>query len=124
MFSAIGLDRSSVYITNVLFWRPPGNRSPTDLERAQCHPFVLRHIELVLPKILVLLGGVAASTLLGTTEGVTKIRGRWLTCRVGEREFRTLVSLHPAYLLRNARSKRLAWHDMLMLQEFLEKNAD
>ena len=77
MMAAIGLDRTSFYITNVCLWRPPGNRKPTDLELAAQKPFVERHIELVAPKVLVLVGAAAAQGLLGTTEGITRLRGRW-----------------------------------------------
>src|SRR5688572_28900478 len=81
MMAAIGLDRTSFYITNVCFWRPPGNRKPTDLELAAQKPFVERHIELVAPKVLVLVGAAAAQGLLGTTEGITRLRGRWFQYR-------------------------------------------
>src|SRR3954471_8602535 len=77
MMAAIGYDRTTFYITNVCFWRPPGNRKPTEAELAAQQPFVLRHIELVRPKVLVLVGGSSAQMLLGTTEGITRLRGRW-----------------------------------------------
>ncbi len=124
MLAAIGLDRTSVYISNILFWRPPGNRSPTDAEIAACLPFAERHIALVNPKALVLLGGVAAKSLLRTSEGITKMRGRWTgyTPHLGlqaEASFRCLPTLHPAYLLRQPAAKRQAWQDFLLLKEFL-----
>jgi uracil-DNA glycosylase len=125
MLKAVGLDRTSVYISNILPWRPPGNRSPTPGEMAMCLPFIRRHIALVAPEILVFLGGTAAKTLLNTTQGVTRLRGRWIDCPLdGEGKIiPALPMLHPAYLLRNPASKKEAWRDMLLLAERLAKNA-
>ena len=119
MLGSIGLDRTTTYISNVIFWRPPGNRSPTDAELAACLPFVERHIALVKPKILVLLGGVAAKTILRTKDGITRIRGRWVDYRpVGENSGDVIPCLpvyHPSYLLRQPAAKRQAWNDLLLL---------
>jgi uracil-DNA glycosylase len=119
MLAGVGLDRTSTYISNVIFWRPPGNRSPTDAEVAACLPFVERHIALVKPQILVLLGGVAAKTILRTKDGITRIRGRWVDYRppggnAGE-VIPCLPIYHPAYLLRQPAAKRQAWNDMQSL---------
>jgi len=127
MLAGIGLDRSNVYISNILFWRPPGNRSPTDAEIAACMPFAERHIALVKPKILIPLGGVATKSLLRTREGITRIRGRWTgyTPHIGhqeEAECRCLPTLHPAYLLRQPAAKRQAWHDMLLIKQEVLKS--
>jgi DNA polymerase len=121
MMAAIGLDRTSFYITNVCLWRPPGNRKPTDLELAAQKPFVERHIELVAPKILVLVGAAAAQGLLGTTEGITRLRGRWFQYRPGSGEgaIPALPIFHPAYLLRQPAQKRETWRDLLKLREVL-----
>ncbi len=123
MMAAIGLDRTSFYITNVCFWRPPGNRKPTDLELAAQKPFVERHIELVAPKILVLVGAAAAQGLLGTTEGITRLRGRWFQYRPGsgadQAAIPALPIFHPAYLLRQPAQKRETWRDLLKLREVL-----
>ena len=100
MLAAIGLDRTQVYIANVVPWRPPGNRTPTPQETAICLPFIRRQIELVDPDILVCLGGPSAQTLLGTKEGITRTRGRWFDFDTGSREIRALATLHPAFLLR------------------------
>lgn len=118
MLGAIGYDRSQVYVTNVLPWRPPGNRSPTPAEIALCLPFVERHIELINPEVLVLLGGIAAKSLLGKTEGITRLRGRWFDYRTPNREpiIPALATLHPAYLLRSPAQKREAWRDLLILK--------
>jgi DNA polymerase len=124
MLSAIGLDRSQVYISNILFWRPPGNRAPTDIEIAACLPFVERHIALVNPKVLVTLGGVAAKSLLRTANGITKIRGRWTEYQpsVGSTlnvPVPCLPIYHPSYLLRQPAAKRQAWNDLLTLKKHL-----
>ena len=121
MMAAIGLDRTSFYITNVCFWRPPGNRKPTDLELAAQKPFVERHIELVAPRVLVLVGAAAAQGLLGTTEGITRLRGRWFQYRpgAGEQAIPALPIFHPAYLLRQPAQKRETWRDLLKLREVL-----
>jgi uracil-DNA glycosylase len=122
MLAAIGIDRNSAYITNVLYWRPPGNRKPTPAEIAACLPFVQRHIALVRPAVLVLCGGTAASTLLATTEGITKLRGRWLDLAVAglDRPVKTIATYHPSYLLRSPERKRETWRDLLTIQEELE----
>lgn len=123
MMAAIGLDRTSFYITNVCFWRPPGNRKPTDAELAAQKPFVERHIELVAPKVLVLVGAAAAQGLLGTTEGITRLRGRRLEYRLGHTlgesgpVIPALPIFHPAYLLRQPAQKRETWRDLLKLKE-------
>jgi len=121
MMAAIGLDRTSFYVTNVCFWRPPGNRKPTDIELAAQKPFVERHIELVAPKVLVLVGAAAAQGLLGTTEGITRLRGRWFQYRMGEAgpTIPALPIFHPAYLLRQPAQKRETWRDLLKLREVL-----
>jgi DNA polymerase len=119
MMAAIGLDRTKVYIANVVPWRPPGNRTPTPQETAICLPFIRRQIELADPDILVCLGQPATQTLLGTKEGITKTRGRWFKYDTGSREIRALATYHPAFLLRSPLQKRLAWRDFLALKKAL-----
>lgn len=116
MLAAIGLDRTQVYITNLVPWRPTGNRTPTPDEIGLCKPFLQKHIELVNPDILLLVGGVSAKELLQTTEGITKIRGRWVDINTGDRDRPALPILHPAYLLRNPARKSDAWKDLLSLK--------
>jgi DNA polymerase len=117
MLNAIGLDRaSSAYITNVIFWRPPGNRPPTPEEAAICAPFLLRHIELKQPKVLLLLGGTPVKHVLNVEEGITRIRGRWGRFVANGVEIPTLPTFHPAYLLRQSSAKRQAWQDLLSLK--------
>ena len=120
MLAAIGLDRTQVYIVNVVPWRPPGNRTPTPQETAICLPFVRRQIELVGPKILVCLGAAAAQTMLGVKEGILRTRGRWFDYSGAAGPIPTLATLHPAYLLRQPLQKRLAWADLLKLKEKIE----
>ncbi len=112
MLAAIELDRTSAYITNVLNWRPPQNRDPSPEEAAMCLPFLRRHIELVNPGIIILLGAVAARHVLGFSEGIMKLRGRWLEYRVGDVMIPVMATLHPAYLLRQPSHKKLAWRDL------------
>jgi DNA polymerase len=122
MLTAIGLDRTGVQITNVIYWRPPGNRKPTSAEIATCLPFVFRHIALARPRVLVLAGGTAATTLLDTTEGITRLRGRWFDLAVPglDRPVPTLPMFHPAFLLRAPERKREAWRDLLALKARLD----
>jgi uracil-DNA glycosylase len=125
MLAAIGRDRTMVQITNVIYWRPPGNRKPTAAEIASCLPFVLRHIALARPKALVLAGGTAASALLPTGEGITRLRGRWFELAVPGLDVPvpTLPMFHPAFLLRTPEKKRDAWRDLLALKARLEASA-
>ena len=121
MLLSIGLDRNvNAYITNVINWRPPDNRDPTPEEAAQCLPFLRRHVELVEPKIIILLGAVAARHVVGVTEGIMKLRGRWMDYRVGDRMVPVMPTLHPAYLLRQPAHKKLAWRDLQAAQQKLE----
>jgi uracil-DNA glycosylase len=121
MLAAIGLDRTSVYVANVVPWRPPGNRTPTPQEIAICRPFIERQIELVAPDFLVCLGGPATANLLGIKDGIVKVRGRWFGYRLPDgREIRALPTLHPAYLLRQPLQKRLGWRDFRLLRRALD----
>ncbi len=123
MFAAIGLSRAdTLFISNVIFWRPPGNRAPTQGEIAACLPFIERAVALARPKLLVLAGGVAAQALLRTDTGVTRLRGKRLSyAPEGASPVNTMVMLHPAYLLRRPQEKRLAWADLLALEAWAEE---
>jgi len=117
MLAAIGRDRTTAYITNVIPWRPPGNRDPSPLETEICRPFIERHIELVAPKVLVTLGNPSTKLLLGTQTGIMRLRGTWSVHRTpGGVEIPTMPTLHPAYLLRNPAHKKLAWRDLLAVK--------
>lgn len=122
MLAAIGLDRSTVYIGNVIYWRPPGNRTPSTEERAMCEPFIRRQIQLVRPKVMMTLGGSALSTLFEVGQGIMRTRGQVLDYVDGDLTIPTVPTLHPAALLRNPLNKRLAWQDLLTLQTLMEQN--
>ena len=123
MMEAIGLKRGpGFYITNILFWRPPGNRTPTLAEQAMCLAFTRRHVELVRPKLLVLAGGASAKAMLDTTEGIMRLRGKWVSYRLGDgTEIPTMPTFHPAYLLRTPASKRQSWLDLLAVDKKLKE---
>ena len=124
MLAEIGLDRTKVYITNVLPWRPPQNRDPSPEEAATCLPFLRRHIELARPEILILLGAVSVRHVLGLTEGITRLRGKWeiyQTLGANPRAIPAMPTLHPAYLLRQPAAKRLVWRDLLAIREKIEQ---
>ena len=121
MLGSIGLDRTKVYIANVVPWRPPGNRTPTLQETTICLPFMMRQIALVNPRWLVCLGGSATQTLLGTKEGITRARGVWREYASEDgRGIPALPMFHPAYLLRTPGAKRWAWADLRKLRRAVE----
>lgn len=126
MLAAIGLSRhaddpeQAVFITNTVFWRPPGNRTPTSSETQMCLPFLIRTIELQKPDVIVCLGATPAERLTGRTDGILKLRGAWLSTTISERKIPVLPTLHPAYLLRQPSNKRLAWRDLLSLRQMLD----
>jgi uracil-DNA glycosylase len=121
MIAAIGLDRTSAYIANVIPWRPPGNRTPTPQETQICLPFIQRQIELVNPDVLVTLGNPSTQTLLQTREGIMRTRGKWFDYDTGTRNIRALATFHPAYLLRSPSYKRMAWQDLRSVAKALEQ---
>ena len=120
MLASIGLGEGDVHITNVVYWRPPGNRTPTPQEALACRPFLERQIELVQPEFLVALGGSAAKEVLGVTEGIMRLRGKWRDIKIGNLALPAIATLHPAYLLRTPAAKQLAWHDLLQIQTRLK----
>ena len=123
MLTAAGLaDR--VFITNTVFWRPPGNRTPTPVEQAVCAPFVERAIELVQPKVLLLLGGAPAKAILKSTEGILSLRGKWREYDLSDSALTipVLPTLHPAFLLRQPQAKKRAWADLLTLTDRLDRS--
>ncbi len=119
MLAAIGLDESMVHITNIVYWRPPGNRTPTPQEAQACRPFLERQVELVAPDVIIPLGGAAAKHVLDVTEGIMRIRGQWSEVTFGAHRSRAMPMLHPAYLLRTPAGKRQAWRDLLTLRAAL-----
>ncbi len=116
MLGAIGLTRADVYITNTIYWRPPGNRTPTPEERNATLPFLLRQIELVAPKVVVPLGGPATQSLLNEAAGITRLRGRWIDFQTrneaGGLSIPALPTFHPAFLLRQPAQKKQVWQDL------------
>jgi DNA polymerase len=118
MLASIGLDRTQCLFTNLIPWRPPGNRPPTDHEVTQCLPFLIRHIELMAPKRLVLLGALASQALLGRTDGIRRLRGQWTELKLPglPAPIPVLPMYHPTYLLRTHAAKREAWADLISLK--------
>jgi uracil-DNA glycosylase family 4 len=122
MLSAIQLSEQDVHITNIVYWRPPGNRTPTPQEAQVCRPFLERQVELVAPEVIVLLGGAAAKHMLDVAEGIMKVRGKWRDLEIGTHKARCVATLHPAYLLRTPAAKRLAWRDLLAIRAILDSS--
>lgn len=126
ILQTIGLNRATnLYISNIVPWRPPGNRQPTPQEIAMCLPFIERHIALVNPKILILVGGTPTKALLNNKSGIMKMRGQWTSYQPSEEipPIPTMPTFHPAFLLRSPGQKALVWQDMLMVQERLRSLA-
>ena len=121
MLAAIGRDRTNCYISNILPWRPPGNRKPTPFETELCLPFIRRHIALANPRLLILLGGTAAGVLLETTEGITRLRGKWRSYTHEDLTIAAMPTYHPAYLLRQPALKGAAWRDFLAIKNRLQE---
>ncbi len=122
IFGFIGLTIDDLYITNVLPYRPPGNRQPTPIEITMFRPFLERHIELINPACLILVGGTSCKALLDTKEGITQLRGRWFDMPLSspDKTVKTMATYHPAYLLRSPLRKREVWQDMLTLKDFIK----
>lgn len=118
ILATVGLDREKVYITNILPWRPPGNRAPTGSEIALFRPYVLKHIALINPKLVVCLGGTATKALLETTLGIMQLRGKFT--KIPELDAQILPTFHPAFLLRSPSQKREVWLDFLNIKHFLK----
>ncbi|MCP4183773.1 MAG: uracil-DNA glycosylase [Hyphomicrobiales bacterium] len=119
MLAAIKLERENIYLTNIIPWRPPGNRTPTVPEIEICRPFIERHIELICPKMIIILGGAAAKILLNSTQGIVKLRGRWKTCEMADRRIDAITIFHPANLLDHPAQKKMAWQDLLKIRQKL-----
>ena len=121
MLASIGLDRTKVYIANIVPWRPPGNRTPTSQETAICLPFIRRQIELCGPRWLMTMGNPSTQTLLGVKEGITRVRGAWRTYEIAPGKILpALPTLHPAYLLRTPNAKRWSWLDLRALRQAID----
>ena len=123
MLGAIGVNRETCYICNILPWRPPGNRAPADSEIAVCLPFLKKQIEIVSPDIIFVLGAVAVNALLGNSDSISRLRGKWMEYETERgKKIKVLAGYHPAYLLRTPAQKARAWNDFLRLKKELEQN--
>tara|TARA_B100001029_G_scaffold119613_1_gene99292 strand:- start:725 stop:1477 length:753 start_codon:yes stop_codon:yes gene_type:complete len=121
MLEAIELNREKVYIANIIPWRPPNNRRPTEEEIEICLPFIKKHIKLINPKVIMLLGSTATSALLKNAEGITKIRGKWVELNLDSVSIPTLPTFHPAFLLRQPAQKKYVWEDLKSLKKRISK---
>ena len=117
MLASINLDRKSVYITNIINYRPPENRRPTNKEMSRYLPFIKKHIEIIAPKILILLGSTAMNALIGNDIVISKARGKWIEREFGKCKTSVIVTFHPAFLMRQPTQKRLAWIDLKMIRD-------
>ena len=117
MLSAINLDRKKVYISNIINYRPPGNRRPTNEEIKRYLPFITKHIEIINPKILVLLGSTAMSALIGNEVVISKMRGKWIEKKFGSCKTSVIITFHPAFLMRQPAQKKMAWIDLKMIRD-------
>ena len=117
MLEAIKLDRKNVYISNVVNFRPPMNRKPTDVEIKRYLPFLVKHIELIKPKILLLLGSTALNALIGDEVVISKARGKWVSKKIGNVKPEIIASFHPAFLMRQPDQKKYAWEDLKMIRK-------
>lgn len=120
MLAAIDIDESAVHITNVVYWRPPGNRPPTPAEAQICQPFLERQIALVAPQIVLCVGGSAAKQVLDTPEAIMRLRGKWRPLMIGEQTLQAMATLHPTYLLRTPAAKHMAWRDLMLVRTALD----
>jgi uracil-DNA glycosylase len=120
MLASIGLSEADVHITNIVYWRPPGNRTPTPQEAIACRPFLERQVALVAPDVVLALGGAAAKHLFDVADGIMRVRGKWRDLEIGGHKARTMATLHPAYLLRTPAAKGMAWRDLLAIKEALK----
>ena len=119
MLASIDLDRKKVYITNVVNYRPPENRNPTEKEIKRYLPYLTKHIEIIDPKIIILLGSTAMNTLVGSEEVISKVRGKWINKQFGKCNTSLIVTYHPAFLMRQPTQKKMAWVDQSFLHQYL-----
>ena len=117
MLNSIDLDRKKVYISNIINYRPPDNRRPTDDEIKRYLPFITKHIEIINPKILVLLGSTAMNALIGNEVVISKMRGKWIEKKFGSCKTSVIITFHPAFLMRQPAQKKMAWIDLKMIRD-------
>ena len=121
MLSAINLDRKRVYISNIVNYRPPENRRPTDSEIKRYLPYILKHIEIINPKVLVLLGSTAMNALIGDKIVISRMRGQWIEKKFGKCKTSVMITFHPSFLMRQPAQKKLAWVDLKMIRDKISK---
>ena len=121
MLESIHLNRKKVYISNVVNYRPPNNRRPTDQEIERYYPFLKLHIEIINPKIIVLLGSTALNTIIGNEKAISKVRGKWMKKKIGNCDPYIITSFHPAFLMRQPDQKKLAWIDLKLIREKMKQ---
>ena len=121
MLAAINLDRKKVYISNIINYRPPQNRRPTDKEIAKYLPFIIQHIEIIQPKVIVLLGSTAMNALVGNEVVISKARGKWIEKRFGACNTSVIITFHPAFLMRQPAQKKMAWIDLKMIRDKINR---
>ena len=121
MLAAINLDRKKVYISNIVNYRPPENRKPTEEEIRRYLPFITKHIEIINPKILVLLGSTAMNALIGNNVVISKMRGKWIEKKFGSCKTSVIITFHPAFLMRQPAQKKMAWIDLKMVRDKIKK---
>ena len=117
MLAAIRLDRKKVYISNIINYRPPDNRRPTEEEIKRYLPFIIKHIEIINPKILILLGSTAMNALIGKDVVISKMRGQWIEKKIGNCKTSIIITFHPAFLIRQPAQKKWAWIDLKMVRD-------
>jgi len=122
MLNAINLSRDNVYITNVVNYRPPENRKPSEAEVKRYLPYLKRHIEIIKPKIILLLGSTAMNAILSNNDVISKVRGKWHEIKINELKIQTMVSFHPAYLLRQPDQKKFSWIDLKIIRDKLKNS--
>ena len=121
MLNAIGQNRNNTYITNLIFWRPPGNRNPTEEEINLCLPFVFKHIEIINPKVLILTGAISSKAILKENKGIIELRGKWQNLVISESiNIKTMPIFHPAFLLRQPSRKKEAWEDLKKIKKEID----
>ena len=120
ILKTVNIDRTNCYISNIIPWRPPGNRNPTAEEISMCLPFIKKHIELVNPKILLLVGSISSKSILNKNLGITKLRGEWHIYKDGDIEIPALPIFHPAYLLRRPNNKSYVMRDILLFKRKIQ----
>ena len=121
MLNAIKIERKKVYITNVVNYRPPNNRKPEQSEISRYSKYLREHISIIDPKILILMGSTAMESILGSNKKISKERGQWKEVIIKQKSYKTIVTFHPAYLLRKADQKKFSWEDLKIIRKEIDQ---